>query len=406
MGCCSKKKAELLLDENELGNKDKSPNISDDKKDSNNLVCPSVSEKGSQFLPQKQLYNLPKSIPIEKLEYIIKQTKRCICKIILRNEGNIGHATGFFCAFPFPDIVNRLPVLITNNHVLNENDIAINKKISFTLNNDVKHYSIIIEKSRKTYTNQAFDITVIEIKKQDKLDISLLEIDDDIFNSPLEFFIKKDIYLIQYPESKITEASPGIIKFIKNDNYHLGHICQTERGSSGSPIINMANYKVLAIHKGGSEKSNVNLGTFIKGAIDEFNKIYNSKESLDNNFVFSLLLKDENQEEKNAQEIQKLKKEIDEIKKEKMEIANIKNKEIISVNDKSVIFMDTTQTIHYSIPCNDNTLFIELIKKLYKQYPQCVYTSCSFLFNGARITNHFKTVKEIGCGNRIILVWY
>lgn len=87
-----------------------------------------------------------------------------------------------------------------------------------------------------------------------------------------------------------------------------------------------------------------------------------------------------------------------------MEIANIKNKEIISVNDKSVIFMDTTQTIQYSIPCNDNTLFIDLIKKLYEEYPQCVDTSCSFLFNGAMITNHFKTVKEIGCGNRIILV--
>ena len=41
---------------------------------------------------------------------------------------------------------------------------------------------------------------------------------------------------------------------------------------SGSPIINLINFKVIGVHKGRSEKKNINYGTFIKGPIDAFNK--------------------------------------------------------------------------------------------------------------------------------------
>ena len=40
-----------------------------------------------------------------------------------------GFSSGFFCQIPFPNEFNLLPVLITNNHVLNHNDIIIGKKI-------------------------------------------------------------------------------------------------------------------------------------------------------------------------------------------------------------------------------------------------------------------------------------
>jgi len=401
MGCCFKKKPEQLLNKEVPNNKEESSNVSD-KLDNSNLNSSSASEvEATHFLPQKYLYNLPKSIPIEKLEYIINQTKRCLCKIILYKGGQSGHSTGFFCAFPFPDNVNRLPVLITNNHVLDQNDISINKKISFSLNNDIKHYSIIIDKSRKAYTNETFDITIIEIKETDNLDISLLEIDEDIFNSPLKFFIQKDIYLIQYPESKISEASPGIIKFIKED-YNLGHICQTEKGSSGSPIINIANYKVLGIHKGGSQNLNLNLGTFIKGAIDEFNKKYKEKESINPNFVVSLLLKEENQEEKNFQEIKKIKTELDEIKKNQ-KIEKIEYNIIKEINDKTVTFMTVDQKIIYSLPCNNNTVLVDLEKKLFEKFPEYKEIDPFFICKGKKI-NRYKTVKENGCGNGIILI--
>ena len=50
----------------------------------------------------------------EKIEYHLQNY---ICKIELKN-GEIG--TGFFCKIPFNN--NLLPVLITNDHLLNKDD--------------------------------------------------------------------------------------------------------------------------------------------------------------------------------------------------------------------------------------------------------------------------------------------
>ena len=59
--------------------------------------------------------------------------ENCICKIYLKND-EIG--TGFFCTIPFNN--NFLTVLITNKHILNENDIDNNKIIKLMINNKVK----------------------------------------------------------------------------------------------------------------------------------------------------------------------------------------------------------------------------------------------------------------------------
>ena len=73
--------------------------------------------------------------------------KNCICKIYLKNGEN---GTGFFCKIPFNNII--LPVLITNNHVLNKNDIKDNNIIKISIyNNEIKE--IIIDNLRKKYTN-------------------------------------------------------------------------------------------------------------------------------------------------------------------------------------------------------------------------------------------------------------
>ena len=63
----------------------------------------------------------PISIPVYALQVITEISKKSICKIILNKEKT---ATGFFCLIPFPDETQRLPVLITNNHVLGEEDIT------------------------------------------------------------------------------------------------------------------------------------------------------------------------------------------------------------------------------------------------------------------------------------------
>ena len=91
--------------------------------------------------------------------------KNQVCKITCKDGS---HGTGFFCNIS--NDWNILKVLITNYHVLNENDIKPGQIIKFSMNNDCKDYKILIDKERKAYTDKDYDVTIIEIKKDDKID--------------------------------------------------------------------------------------------------------------------------------------------------------------------------------------------------------------------------------------------
>ena len=52
-------------------------------------------------------------------------------------------------------------------------------------------------------------------------------------------------------------------------NFNIFHTCYTESGSSGSPIMNLLNNKVIGIHKEAS-RFNFNIGSFIKNPINTF----------------------------------------------------------------------------------------------------------------------------------------
>ena len=215
----------------------------------------------SKYKKESNLIDNPISIPIYCLKTISNLSEKSICKIKI-NKGGTG--TGFFCAIPFPDKFQRLPVLLTNNHVIKKDDLIINNKINFTIKDDDKNpFEILIDKDRKTYTSKKYDITIIEIKEDDKFDfISFLDIDEQIFNDNWkETFTKVSVYLLHYPNGNIAEYSAGIIKYIGEDNYTIEHTCQSEDGSSGGPLLNLTNHKVIGIHKGSKEKKNYNLGT-------------------------------------------------------------------------------------------------------------------------------------------------
>ena len=237
-----------------------------------------------QYIPQKKLKNHSNPVLYKSMKYIIKQMETSICKIITDNI----YGTGFFCVIPFPDMNNMLPVLITNNHVLNNEALEKGKEIEFTINDDKFHFKIIIDENRKVYTNdKPFDISIIEIKKNDNniLLLNFLEIDEEMFNTDYyDEYNQKSVYLVHYPNGKKMEYSPGAIKNITIDTYNIQHYCSSEKGSSGSPIMNLLNYKVIGIHKGSKEKSDINLGTLIKGPIQEFNELYKNNEKIKNYF--------------------------------------------------------------------------------------------------------------------------
>ena len=74
-------------------------------------------------------------------------------KIILSQLLDGMKAAGFLYKIPFLDKNKLLPTLITNNHVLNKEDLQVNKTIRITFgDNEIEKY-IKIDETRKIYTN-------------------------------------------------------------------------------------------------------------------------------------------------------------------------------------------------------------------------------------------------------------
>ena len=166
-----------------------------------------------------------------------------------------------------------------NNHVIGNNDLIVGKKIIFTLDNDRKQKEIILDEKRKKYTSEKYDITIIEIKKNDGIEKgSFFEIDNQIFTD-YKIYIKQSIYLLHYPKGKEMKFSCEIINNIYEDRYTIQHLCDSDDGSSGGPLLNTIDYKVIGIHKGGAKgPQQFNLGTLIKEPIEDFKRKINEKE--------------------------------------------------------------------------------------------------------------------------------
>jgi len=213
-------------------------------------------------IKEKILKNYPGIVSLETTEIIINQMKKNIFKICL-DDGSKG--TGFFCKIPFNNN-KELKVLITNHHVIN----LEMKKVTISINNDSEIKEIELN-NRIKYTNEEYDITIIEIKEKDNIN-NYLELDENIMKKGSnKIYINNTIYLLQYPEGQKLGVSYGIINKIYEDKeYNFNHFCNTKEGSSGSPIINIINNKVIGIHKEADKTINYNVGLFLNYAIEDF----------------------------------------------------------------------------------------------------------------------------------------
>ena len=218
---------------------------------------------------EKILEDYPYIVTIKQSLIINEQIQKCICKIYI-NEG--GNGTGFFCYLTDQKNNNQIPVMITNNHIIGENDLKNNNKIKISFNNDDIYKDIEIDSKRRKYTNKDLDITIIEIKQKDNIEkYSFLELDDRIFISDSEkLFLRKTVYIIQYPQDLGASVSYGLINTIDNNNNEIKYFCSTKKGSSGSPIMNLENNKIIGVHYGYSDNYNFNKGIFLKKPINEF----------------------------------------------------------------------------------------------------------------------------------------
>ena len=242
------------------------------------------TSKSNNYEPEKYIKGGIISFEGKNLKKITEQIEKCSCII----ECDEGKGTGFFCLIPFPNKKNLLPVLMTNNHVLSEKNLIKGNKIYIKMNN--KKFYILID-SRKVYTNEQYDITIIEIKKNENEELnvnSFLEIDDSIqSNYGYDYFKEKSIYLIHYPKSNnLAEFAVGKIINISLDTDTIQHNCHTEKGSSGCPILDLETNKIVGIHKGYDKNKNKNVGTLIKIPLKNFCEKYKDVIREENKNIF------------------------------------------------------------------------------------------------------------------------
>ena len=201
-----------------------------------------------------------------------KSKGNCICKI----DGNKA-GTGFFCKIKRGE--ELIPVLITNYHVIDDNYMKQNKYLKFYIND--KSHIIDLNSESKIYSssNNEYDMMIIRLK--DGQVNNYLDIDENIFEDNSENYYENDsIYILHYANAEEAKVSFG--KGIKKlDNYDIKHLCHTEPGSSGGPILSRMTNKVIGIHKGsiGRGKCDYNIGTFLKYPLNEVKNQNKPKEN-------------------------------------------------------------------------------------------------------------------------------
>ena len=224
--------------------------------------CENIYKNKINIIDNIRIQNeYPNALSLNCSKMIINQMENSICKILDGKE----EITGFFCKIPFPDNKNSLDVLITDFIDIKEDTISIimkeTKERLLSLNNQMK------------YTNKDYNVTIIEIKKENNINI-FLKLDDMIINDIVnnknqnERYIGKTIYITHYSDEKLY-VSYGIIKLIFQENkYNFKHKCCTKINASGAPILT-ENNKVIGIHK---ELTGYNKGTFLNYPVKEFIK--------------------------------------------------------------------------------------------------------------------------------------
>ena len=261
---------------------------------------------------EKYKSSFPEPISLKGTETIIEQMNNSICRIYNNVKGN-----GFFTKIPYNS--KLLPVLITTNNIINQDDIQNNKIISLFINNDKKIKTIKLDNNRLMYTNEKLNVTIIEIiENKDNLKNKYLELDNDIINylnlnrinlikkeSPN--YLNESIYVMNYSNKKDIFVSFGKLLHIKKEE--IVYKSNIKEDSFGSPILLTNNQKLIGIHNGNYKQYKDYKGSLLIYSLIEFSKIKNksiiiekegkkiyNNEMLINNIICELNIKEDEQE--------------------------------------------------------------------------------------------------------------
>ena len=368
--------------------------------------------------------NSPIPMSIEETKTILKQMENCIC-LISKKDGHKG--TGFLCNIPFPNEKNLLPFLITNNHILKENNIQDKEIIQLTLNNNINK-QITIDNSRLKFTDSDLDVTFIQIDpNKDQID-KFIDIDEnikDIYqNSTL--YNNKSIYVLHIPRGDKIKISYGLSKELMHkvnpykNYYDIAHYCSTDKGSSGGPILSLKSFKVIGIHKGHihnhNYEYNYNIGLSIESAIEAFyryitNENKNVKSNKNEDYNNIIKEKETNNINNNSNYIIKYNKMIN--KDDSKYI--VKNNDNININKEGInknknsssewtLIFETKEGDMTNIRISDDKTIEEAIN-LYKKRTSNT-DKIKFIFNGKELYPKLKINKSLDNLSKIIVFSY
>ena len=220
---------------------------------------------------------------------ISNKVKESVCKIIIKKKRAIIYGTGFFLK-----ISESLKFLFANYHTINKD--LINDNIEIEIWNKEKMSLNLKKRYIKFYPEKSKDVTIIEIKEEDKIYEKIKFLDYDLNYKERGYSSYQDAYVftLQYPSGD--DISSGSGKILSINNYEFTHDISTEKGSSGCPIILLNNninlILVIGIHKCANISKSINCGTFIGEIINEFknNSKITKKES--NDIIAKINIKD------------------------------------------------------------------------------------------------------------------
>ena len=338
------------------------------------------------------------NISSEISEKVIKQSKIYICKIY--NGIKVG--TGFLCKIPFPDESNSLPVLLTNRHVITQDELLNKKELEIKFENESNIKIIKISPERKLYSweNENYDLTLIEIFPEEDKIFHFLEMDI------LDTINKEDknyIYILQFPGGRDCSISYG--KICKIEEFDIYHNCPTSGGSSGGPILLLKNYKLIGIHIGFVFGKNLNIGAALIQPIKIFiSKFYRKGLIKKNKYINCIICKYElkNEEEFDllhdyTNEALYMNKQFEELYNEGKKKKNFLKENInIYIDDKLISFNFKYKTNKRMI--NVKLIFKEILDDLSFLFYNCKYlkfvdlspynainvNNMSYMFSGCR----------------------
>lgn len=205
-----------------------------------------------------------KKIPLK----IINEFSYSICKLRIKTDYNNSFGTGFFMNIDKNG--KKLKCLITNFHVVGKSLIDSKAEIIAQIHNG-KNITIKLDS----------EVRYIEI--YEKPDITIICIDDLIINdmkfisyntnslSNFENYVGKYVFILQHPLGQALNFACGRIIDINNERSEFEHTVDTDKGSSGSPVIlipdnpnNFSDYYIIGVHKRRKRNDHNNIGIFLK----------------------------------------------------------------------------------------------------------------------------------------------